>query len=299
MNINNNFRFFVLKSKNAKLKYILFIIIVIIFSFSFLFSQGNNDNSNVVFNIYREPYYSLYAKGNQERIKENYSKAFTYYQHSIALNPKNPYPYFWMAYMYNQENIILPALSEVRNAIKYKNYYEYINYDTKNLNILEAYIYHNAGNIKISKEILYKKVIGVLEEDESLTQDNISRNLINKFSPNFTDININNENDRKLLPIYGDTYIILLYIKESENSLNIIEDIENNINVQMLLDANYKTDYISYLFYKNKDKSTRYDLNTLYNRKYKRYLRFEGNKTKAYYQKIINNPFIIHDFENY
>ncbi len=297
-----------MRKENSKMIIIItFIILTFILILQFITSQQEESISR----FRNQPYYTLSSKGDIERRLGNYSSAYTLYQNSLSINSKNPYPYQWMSYMYNEQNLFLPAITELNNARIYQEYFEIEDYDIQNLNILESYIYFRNNNNIQAQEILLNKVL----ETES----------IQRLSERYNEFNFNNISDRKFLPIYGDTYIILLYLKlnytinqyekdkkfinetykNQENirkknieqlnkyRLNLLGDIEINSNIIKLINNNYKEELIAYLIlYSGLDTSD------IYLRKYENIFRNKEINDELY-KSIINNPFLIHDFENY
>ncbi len=278
------------KIKSFIVTALLFAILIVILSI--IFAQEKEDDISYLNNNY-EPYFVLSANGDQARRMGNFDIAFSYYQKSISINPKNPYPYMWMAFMYNQEKLIIPAINEIENAKKHKNYFEFYfvsgdknNTDLYNLHMLESYIYFNKNEINKAIEILLKDV---------LLYENSNHN-INNQSILFNDINFTNL-DKKYFPIFGDTYIILLYLKYINNELDVIEDIERNSNIQTLLDKDYKSNLIAYIFLKKLDENESQDYKR-YERKYESILKEKKNKSQKY-EELIQNPYILHDFDSY
>lgn len=266
------------KSEKFKLLLIFFVFFLIIIT-SFSYAEKGK---SIMLNLNYEPHYVLTARGDRARRLNNFSESFSFYQHSVAINPENPYPYFWMAYMYNEDKLYIPALIELNNAKKHKENLEQDIYDLYNIYILESYIHYNNKDIFKAKTILLNEIL--------------SSQFINRFSPVFTNLNFINSPSKKLLPLLGDTYIIMLYILYNDNRLNLEEDIENNINIQKLIEANYKSDLISYLVVSSDKNKSKY-----FTRKYENIL-ILNHKEKYkndFYQKYINNPYLIHDFDNY
>lgn len=294
------------KRKTIALLGISFVITLIVI-LGILFAQENEGSDLSYLNNNYEPYYVLTANGDQARRQGNFDMAFSFYQKSISINPKNPYPYIWMAFMYNQEKLIIPAINEIENAKKYKEFLEFYfvkgdknNSDLYNLHMLESYIYFNKNEIDKAIEILLKDVL--LIDEILLIEDKTNENKIKRYSINNQSVLFNDTSlfslDDKYLPIFGDAYIILLYLKYNRGDLNIIEDIEKTINIQVLVDKNYKADLIAYLFLKKieeeQNKTQDYER---YIRKYEGLINYKDDLVK--YEQLLQNPYIIHDFDAY
>lgn len=242
------------------IKYLILLVVSLFFMNIFIYSE--NDNFDNIY-IANEPYYVLDSFGDRQRIKGNHLEALSYYQISSSINPTNPYPYFWMAYIYNQENLLIQAISEINNSKKYKHNFEYEYYNIFELKMLEASIYFNTGDIQ--------KAVNLMESIINLASEDLQINLLN---------------DNKYFKIIGDTHLILLYLNYYKDEIRVFDDIENSPNIQIMYNQEYKSDIISYLVMLNDEK--------LFNKKYYKYID-KNNLNK--YKKIIQNPFSIHEFD--